>query len=180
MGMDMSVHQPTLERELRTLIPRHASRWRQACWRITGDQSLAEDAVQDALLNAWRAQAQFRGEAELSTWIQRIAIRTAIDLMRKRGPMAELEPDDAVLGESAHRPERHWQQRAFSTELGQAMARLTDIERIAFVLKHQEQWRLEEIAEHLGRTMDSIKQALLRALKKLRSDLQHWQETDHD
>lgn len=179
MGMDMSVQPPNLEQELRRLIPRHASRWRLACWRITGDQSLAEDAVQDALLNAWRAQAQFRGEAELSTWIQRIAIRTAIDLMRKRGPMADVDPDDRQYSTGDELPERHWQQRAFSAELGQAMSRLTEIERVAFVLKHQEQWRLEEIAEHLGRSLDSIKQALLRALKKLRSDLKHWQEPHH-
>jgi len=176
--MDLPLTSPPGDAELRALIKKDATRWRFACWRITRDLALAEDAVQDALLNAWKSRAQFRGDAQLGTWIQGIAIRTAIDLMRKRGPLADdALPEDTMCDSPS--PEHHQHRTQFGEELGRAMTRLTDIERMCFVLKHQEQWRLEEIAEHLGRSLDSIKQALLRAVRKLRADLGAWQENPH-
>lgn len=163
----------------RDLLHREAPRWRQACWRITRDPALAEDAVQEALLNAWRARAQFRGDAQLGSWIHGIAVRTAIDLMRRRGPLAEHEPDsdstDCTDGTAdVAGPEAHHHRAAMGSDLGRALAGLTEVERVCFVLKHQEQWRLEEIAAHLGRSLDSVKQALVRAVRKLRTRLDHW------
>ena len=51
-------------------------------------------------------------------------------------------------------------------------ADLSELERICFVLKHLEQWRLKEIADELGAGVDTIKQALFRAIRKLRSSMQ--------
>ena len=50
------------------------------------------------------------------------------------------------------------------------------MERVCFVLKHIEQWKLDEIATHLDRSINSIKQALFRGVGKLRGELAHWQE----
>ena len=49
-----------------------------------------------------------------------------------------------------------------------ALKELTEKERVCFVLKHLEQWRLKEIAEELDTNISSTKQALFRAIKKLR------------
>ena len=48
------------------------------------------------------------------------------------------------------------------------MQNLSEIERVCFVLKHQEQWRLKEIADEIGSNTGTIKQAIFRAVKKLR------------
>src|SRR5690348_6603130 len=74
-------------------------RWYRACLRITGDGGLAEDAVQEALLKAWHRRSEFRGQSELDTWIHRIALNSAIDLVRKRrGPV---EDDEALQAHAA-------------------------------------------------------------------------------
>jgi RNA polymerase sigma factor (sigma-70 family) len=84
---------PRPEDEFRDLIDRRGARMQAACLRITRDPALAEDAVQEALLKAWRARDQFRGEAERDTWLHRIAINAALELVRRRGPMADLDVD---------------------------------------------------------------------------------------
>ena len=53
-------------------------------------------------------------------------------------------------------------------DLSAALQHLSEIERVCFVLKHLEQWRLKEIAAELDTSVDTIKQAIFRAVKKLR------------
>ncbi len=60
------------------------------------------------------------------------------------------------------------QEQELGSEQAEALQGLSDIERICFVLKHLEQWRLKEIADELSTNVGVIKQALFRALKKLR------------
>ena len=70
------------------VLSERSVRWYNACLRITRDADLAADAVQEALLKAWDRRDEFRGEAALDTWIHRIALNAAIDLMRRRKPQA--------------------------------------------------------------------------------------------
>ncbi|MCB1598694.1 MAG: sigma-70 family RNA polymerase sigma factor [Xanthomonadales bacterium] len=159
--------------DFHALLAEKSARWYGACLRITGDAGLAEDAVQDALLKAWDKRAEFRGEADLDTWIHRIAINAAIDLSRKRrGDVLEATADAADPGESG--PAEAHAVGELGEGLERAMRGLTDLERQCFVLKHLEQWRLIEIAEQLQTSQDSIKQALFRALRKLRVTLEPW------
>src|ERR1044072_9867221 len=78
-----------------TVLSERSVRWYNACLRITRDADLAADAVQEALLKAWDRRDEFRGEAELDTWIHRIALNAAIDLMRRRRPHPAADDFDA-------------------------------------------------------------------------------------
>jgi len=160
---------------LQAVLSERSVRWYNACLRITRDADLAADAVQDALLKAWHRRDEFRGEAALDSWIHRIALNAAIDLTRrrKRRGEEELDPElpEAVATESA---ESEYVQEAFGKDLSTAMQRLTDKERQIFLLKHVEGWRLDEIAESLQMPLGSVKNALFRAVRKLRVDLQLW------
>jgi len=157
------------------VLSERSVRWYNACLRITRDADLAADAVQDALLKAWHRRDEFRGEAALDSWIHRIALNAAIDLTRrrKRRGEEELDPElpEAVATESA---ESEYVQEAFGKDLSTAMQRLTGKERQIFLLKHVEGWRLDEIAESLQMPLGSVKNALFRAVRKLRVDLQLW------
>ena len=157
-----------------TVLSKRSGRWYNACLRITGDAELAADAVQEALLKAWRQRSEFRGESDLDTWIHRIALNAAIDLMRRRKPHGgeELDPDQLIAPSAS--PESEYMQHALDKDLTTAMQRLTAMERQAFLLKHIEGWRLEEIAESLQTSVNSTKQALFRAVHKLRVDLHLW------
>ena len=55
------------------------------CFACLNDEALAEDAVQETFLKAYRALDRFRGDAEEKTWLLRIAINTCRDLRRRRG-----------------------------------------------------------------------------------------------
>jgi RNA polymerase sigma-70 factor, ECF subfamily len=156
-----------------------SARWYNACLRITGDADLAADAVQEALLKAWRRRAEFRGESELDTWIHRIALNAAIDLMRRRRPQMFVEVSEEVVANLAiaapvPSPENCYASETLGKELATALQRLTPIERQAFLLKHIEGWRLEEIAESQGTNVNNAKQTLFRAVRKLRTDLDAW------
>ena len=68
-------------------------------------------------------------------------------------------------------PEQHLQDFELENELAANLARLSDIERICFVLKHLEQWRSREIADELGTNEGRVKQAVFRAVRKLQSGM---------
>lgn len=155
-------------------VQARSGRWYGACLRITRDAQMAEDAVQDALLKAWDQRAQFRLEAELDTWIHRIALNAALDLVRKRRPdCVDPEELDAHTG-STPSPETQYTNRAFSRDLDGAMSRLTQLERESFFLKHVEGWSLADIAERQRCTVNNAKQTLFRAVRKLRAELNDW------
>ena len=165
--MDASAGSLPTEIEFQQAIAARTDRWYSACMRITGDRHLAEDAVQDALLSAWNKRAQFDRTARLDTWIHRIVVNAALQIIRKRRPATWTSLDYEIEDSSAV-PETEHAISELSDDLGRALQRLSDIERVCFILKHLEQWRLKEIAQELDVSIGTIKQALFRAVKKLR------------
>jgi RNA polymerase sigma-70 factor, ECF subfamily len=164
---------PTLE-DFHSAIRLCGGRWYGACLRITRDGGMAEDAVQEALLKAWGQRDRFRQQAELHTWIHRIALNTALDLVRKRRPEA-MEPDSLDAHTShAPGPEIQATQRAFERDLDGALDRLTQRERESFLLKHVEGFSLADIAQRQQCSANNAKQTLFRAVQKLRAELTAW------
>jgi RNA polymerase sigma-70 factor (ECF subfamily) len=158
-----------------TVLHERSGRWYNACLRITRDADLAADAVQDALLKAWHRRDEFRGEAALDSWIHRIALNAAIDLVRRRKRRSEdvLEPD-TLEAEPTAQPEGDYVLDALGRDLATAMQRLSTTERQTFLLKHIEGWKLEEIAESTNTNLNNVKSTLFRAVRKLRTDLHVW------
>jgi len=131
--------------------------------------------VQDALLKAWHRRDDFRGEAALDSWIHRIALNSALDLMRRRKTRAEDDLDvDTLLAAPEASPDSDYTLDALGRDLAVAMQRLSTAERQTFLLKHVEGWRLEEIAESLHTNINNTKSTLFRAVRKLRTDLHVW------
>ncbi len=151
-------------------ISMRSDRWYSACLKITRNPDLAADAVQDALLNAWNKRYQFKSSARLDTWIHRIAVNAALQLLRKQRPAA-FEPLEADVEDDADTPEAAQSEHEFGKTLSAAMTQLSEFERICFVLKHLEQWRLREIADEVGSDIGAVKQAIFRAVRKLRQRL---------
>ncbi len=156
--------------EFHAAIAARADRWFSACVAITRSRELAEDALQDALLSAWDKRDQFQHGARLDTWIHRIAVNSALQLLRRQRP-GRLLPLDMDLADDAASPEDERYTDELDAGLAAALVRLSDLERVCFVLKHIEQWRLKEISGELDCNIGTVKQALLRAVRKLRSDM---------
>ncbi len=151
-------------------VSARSDRWYSACLKITRNPDQAADAVQDALLNAWNKRHQFNSSARLDTWIHRIAINAALGLLRKNRP-GIFEPLESDVESDAVKPERALEEHELENSLARALAELTEIERVCFVLKHLEQWRAKEIAAKLGLNEGRVKQAIFRAVKKLRTSM---------
>jgi RNA polymerase sigma-70 factor (ECF subfamily) len=156
--------------EFHEAISSRAGRWFSACLRITRNSALAEDAVQEALLCAWDKRAQFQGTSSLDTWIHRIAVNAALQLMRKERPNRYSSLEHEMPG-NTDSPEEILSQQDVQCVLDATIRDLSEIERVCFLLKHMEQWRLSEIADELDTNVGAVKQAIFRAVKKLRLGL---------
>ncbi len=162
----------------RGIVEGHSRPLFRAAYRVLGDAQAAEDAVQEAFLRAWRALDRFDQKAELSTWLYRIAINAAVDMRRERqrhGAMTAQLPEDlggqitARSGEpDAH---RHAVARDAVRRARQAIDELPDAERTAILLRHFEGCSIAEIARALGGGESAAKQAVFRAVRKLRAVL---------
>lgn len=67
-----------------TLVGRHADRLWAVALRTLGDREEAADALQDALLSAYRRAATFRGESAVTTWLHRVVVNACLDRVRRR------------------------------------------------------------------------------------------------
>ncbi len=160
----------------RILVERHGRMVFQLAYRLTGERASAEDVVQETFMKAHRALHRFDGRAQLATWIRRIATNAALDHMRQRRVRREVGYESDAGGpdpmpSSDPGPERLASGGDLRHALARAMGGLTPIERAAFVLRHYEGRRTEEIAETLGLRASASRQAVFRAVRKLRRAL---------
>jgi RNA polymerase sigma-70 factor (ECF subfamily) len=163
----------------RHLVDAHSAQLFRVCARITGDKALAEDAVQEAFFNAYRHLREFDGRSAFSTWLHRIAVNAALGEMRKRHRVEAALPDDddaadvlASALEGPPGPERQAVSAAAGRDIARQLKRMTAIERTAFVLRHHEGQSIEEISQTLSLSESASKQAIFRAVKKLRGALE--------
>jgi RNA polymerase sigma-70 factor (ECF subfamily) len=157
----------------RRLVEVHAGALYRVCARITGDKAIAEDAVQEALVSAWRHLKDFDGRAAFSTWLHRIGVNAALEQMRRRGRGEATLPDNeddpiAAVAETAAGPERHARSAEIRRDVEAELARMSVLERSAFVLRHHEGQSLEDISAALSLNVGACKQAIFRAVRKLR------------
>jgi RNA polymerase sigma-70 factor, ECF subfamily len=153
--------------------------------RLLRDGDLAEEAVQQAFVSAFRGIGRFRAGAQLSTWLHRIVVNAALMMLRQRRRRPEvaiesLLPDwqsdghRVIEGVSADVPADEQLQRAETrAEVRAAIDRLPDLYRTAVLLRDIEELSIEEGAMALDITPNAFKirvhrgrQALLTLLTK--------------
>lgn len=171
------------ERAFRTLVERHGRRVYRLAHRLTGHDGDAEDVAQEAFFKVFRNLDGFESRARFDTWLYRVTCNAAYDLMRRRQrneARTEPLPDGSVslsLTSSGHDPEH----LAASSEIGQriaaAMQCLTTAEQAAFHLRHVEGLPIQEIAAALGLQTGAVKNAIFRAVQKMRQQLTPESET---
>ena len=161
------------------LVAVHSRTLFRVAYRITGNQADAEEVVQDTFLRGYRKLESFESRANFGTWIYRIAVHCALDRIagRRRDdtiPLAESpdpESEAVQLADGAPDAERV----LLSGEIGAirelAMKSLSPVERTAFVLRHMEGCSIDAIAAVLDIAPNAAKQAVFRAVHKLRQRL---------
>jgi RNA polymerase sigma-70 factor (ECF subfamily) len=161
------------------LVARHGEIMFRVAFRITESESDAEEIVQETFLRGYRGLAEFDGRADFRTWIYRIAVNCALRVLNRRRsesavPISEEFDDDrpgVQLADSGAGPDRLLLDREIEYRRHAAMEKMTQDERLAFVLRHLEGRSMEEIAAALEITPNNAKQAVFRAVQKMRRSL---------
>lgn len=154
----------------RLLTARHAPRVFALARRMLREQAEAEDVTQEAMLRLWRIASDWQpGQAQLGTWLYRVASNLCIDRLRRRreiasdgmpeqadeapGALAQIEADDRAVA------------------LRAALETLPDRQRLAVVLRHFEERSNPEIAEILDTSVEAVESLLGRARRELAARL---------
>jgi len=162
------------------LSERYRQQLLRAAHRITRNSEDAEDAVQDALLRAFVHVRDFDGRSSFATWLTRIAINSALMILRKKRASVEIAPDsnddsgpDGLLDEMTdHRPnpEKRYAQSEEEIMLKKAIQRLRPALRVVVQIQLQER-SMRETAEATGISLTAAKGRLFHAKNALRRSL---------
>ena len=152
--------------------------------RVLGDRALAEDAVQDAFQNAFRALDGFQERSSLKTWLHRITVNASLTILRRQKRLAEESIDDYLpeFDQDGCRIEANWPHLAGIDEIinserlqslvKSGMNELPDAYRIVLQLRDIEEYDTREVAELLGISESNVKVRLHRARSALKKRLE--------
>ena len=147
------------------LVRRHRERLWAVALRTLGDPEEAADALQDALLNAFRRAGSFRAESAVTTWLHRIVVNACLDRVRHTAARPVVALSDKIelssvspdLGAHA----------ALRLDLEAALATLPDEQRVPLVLVDVEGYPVSEVARMLGCPVGTVKSRCARARARL-------------
>jgi RNA polymerase sigma-70 factor, ECF subfamily len=163
------------------LSKRHYRKVFHETYRITRNRQDAEDAFQDSLLRAFSHLNNFQERSSFSTWLTRIAINSALMILRRRRSYFEFSLDgtDDASGNSerweiqslAEDPESSYVRRERDALLKEAIRRLPPRCREVVELWQATEYTAREIAQTLGISVPAVKSRLSRARLTLRAEL---------
>ena len=154
--------------ETEQILTENYERYYRLAYSYMRNEDDALDVVQESAYRAIRDCRKVRNKDYLSTWIYRIVVNTALDMLRrkKKENITEELPEIPV--------EDHYQDLELRTVLNQ----LDDKSRTIILLRYFEDLKLEDIADIVGDNLNTVKARLYRSLKKLRLNLEaeHYRE----
>src|SRR5438132_7766943 len=166
--------------EIQDVVSRYRPAFFRKAYQFLGNAADAEDAVQDAILSAYKNLDQFKGEAQMSTWLTSIVINCARMRLRKRPRQAAVSLDQRFEGEEQDyclsdrladnrpSPEDKCRESELHRHVMQFVAELSPSLRKAFELRDLEDLTTSEAADILGVPEATVKAQVSRARAKLR------------
>lgn len=135
-------------------------------YRITGNEEDAEDVLQEAFVSAFKNLNNYRGDSSFGSWVKKIVINKAINLLKKR--KWELMPENEEFDVPAEEPEQEYRPELQVETVRNAIMQLPDGYRSVLSMYLLEGYDHQEIAEIMGITESTSKSQLNRAKAKLR------------
>ena len=150
----------------------HQERLNALVYHVVQDRGATQDVVQDALLRAYRALPQFRGEAALGTWLYRIAYTAAMDHLRRLGRRPELVCEAPVPIETATALHDDDAERSgLRDAIARGLTALPADQRLTLLLVDREDLTYREVATIMDVSPGTVCSRLQRARTKLRAAL---------
>lgn len=168
--------------EFESIMRRHNGRLFRVARAILKDDAEAEDALQDAYLEAYKHMSDFRGDAQLSTWLTRIVVNQSLMRLRRQKRERVIVPFEAhggahepremdVADQKAEPPSDAAMRAEFRQLLERRIDELPVAFRTVFVMREVEDMTVEETAEGLGIPPATVRTRLFRARAQLREAL---------
>ncbi|MEV7194960.1 RNA polymerase sigma factor SigM [Streptomyces sp. NPDC093510] len=159
------------------LVRRHRDRLWAVALRTLGDREEAADAVQDALVSAYRAAHTFRGQSAVTTWLHRITVNACLDRARKAASRKTSPIDDTERLEQLLEPEESAaapvERGDLHRELLEALGTLPHDQRAALVLVDMQGYPVAEAARVLDIPTGTVKSRCARGRARLLPLLTH-------
>jgi RNA polymerase sigma-70 factor (ECF subfamily) len=161
------------DEQLRWLVESHGALAYKVAYAVTRNRAVAEEVVQDALFQAWKAMPSWDGDIPVR-WLRKVTRNRAISVMRKEsrsvpGESWDLRPSqDPAVG-------RVVEGRAAANAVLQALQSLDERSRTMLVLRETEDLSYEDIGEVLEMTVSAVKAKLFRARHALKAAVKEWE-----
>ncbi len=156
------------------LVRRHQKATFNLVYRLLGDYDEAAEVAQEVFLSAYKSIKQFRGDANFSTWLYRIAFNHA-STRRKSIKLAEqryVPIDDLdLVGESPNDPVKSAEQKEIQQRVQQALDTLDKEEAMVILLRDLQDVPYDQVAAILGIPIGTVKSRLHRARQSLKLKL---------
>ena len=147
---------------------------------LTGNHHDAEDLSQEVFIKAHRGLQNFRGDAQMYTWLRRIAINTYLNKKRKKALTLmrffgdDDEPDQSPSEDPS--PFDHADGANVRQHIERALKKLSPRERTAFTLRHHQDMSTQDVADSMEVASGTVKSLLFRATRKLQEELSFLRE----
>lgn len=172
--------------DFRTIVETHQEKVRNTCFRFVKNAEDAEDVAQEVFLQVFESQSHFRGEAELSTWIYRIAVNKSLDFIRRKKRkkrFAQLtslfgvgEKDEVLDIPVPENPQKELEGKERKQILDWAVNTLAENQKAAITLSKYEEFSNKEIADIMEMSVSAVEALIHRAKKNLHKQLYKYYE----
>ncbi len=154
---------------IEALVETHGNRLLRSATLLCGNETTAQDLLQDALVEALRSVHRFRGRASLYTWLHSILLNVTRHHRRNRDRL--VYNNELVLQEVSISDERPGSLdfESASMELARALRQLSDSHREVLVLRYYEHMKIHELAGHLGVSKGTVKSRLHYAIREMQT-----------
>ena len=154
------------------LVRTHSQGVLNVVYRMCGNSDLAEDASQEAFIQAWLRLSSYKQKASFRSWVYRIAVNTAIDMLRKEKRILPNSIEDMNLSASTPSPEMAVANSERAELVREAVIKLPSASRAVLVLREYEGFSYQEISEALEIPMGTVMSRLNYARKLLKENLE--------
>ena len=133
----------------------------------------ADDLVQDVFIKIWAALPSFRGDAQLFTWIYRIATNETMNFLRRQRvrAMLSLNSVETILAKKVDE-DVYFNGDHLQRELQKAILKLPEKQRLVFNLRYFDEMKYEDIAEITGTSVGALKASYHHAYNKIKEEIQ--------